>query len=94
MSEATQEQIDALFAELGIAFPLRNEITIAKALIEARVTLALATLRAEAAEAERDRLAAAVERVRALHPDDAQSFCYRCRVVSPCRTLRALDGDA
>ena len=56
MSETTQEQIDAVFAELGIAFPLRNEITIANALVEARVTLALATQRAEAAEAERDAL--------------------------------------
>jgi hypothetical protein len=42
--------------------------------------------------AENAALTAAVGRVRALHPDDDQSFCYRCRVVSPCRTLRALEG--
>jgi hypothetical protein len=53
------------------------------------------TIRKLAAEDMADeilRLRAAVERVRALHPDDDQSFCYRCRVVSPCRTIRALEG--
>lgn len=54
MSEPTKEQVDAVLAELGIAFPLRNELTIAKALVEARTALTLATQRAEAAEAERD----------------------------------------
>jgi len=32
-----QGQVEAVLAELGIAFPIRNEITIAKKLIEARV---------------------------------------------------------
>ena len=65
MSKPTQEQIDAVFAELDIAFPLRNEITIAKALVEARVTLAAAAKRAEAAEAECEALRTAVDAVRA-----------------------------
>jgi hypothetical protein len=32
-----EEQVKAVLAELGIAFPIRHEITIAKKLIEARV---------------------------------------------------------
>jgi hypothetical protein len=53
--------------------------------------LAAATLRAEAAEAERDRLAAAVERVLALH-EIFGDWCDRCNCVAPCATLRALEG--
>ena len=56
--------------------------------------LAAATLRAEAAEAERDRLAAAVERVRALHHNRMRGAyeCAECRNDYPCPTLRALEG--
>ena len=43
---------------------------------------------------ERDRLAAAVERVRALHERDGEGFCRVCDYMTPhpCPTLRALDG--
>lgn len=43
---------------------------------------------------ERDRLAAAVERVRALHERDGEGFCVVCDYMTPhpCPTLRALDG--
>ena len=43
---------------------------------------------------ERDRLAAAVERVRALHVPDGEGFCVACDYMTPhpCPTLRALDG--
>ena len=43
---------------------------------------------------ERDQLAAAVERVRALHVPDSEGFCVVCDYMTPhpCPTLRALDG--
>lgn len=43
---------------------------------------------------ERDRLAAQVERVRALHVTDGEGFCRCCDYMTPhpCATLRALDG--
>lgn len=43
---------------------------------------------------ERDRLAAAVERVRALHVADGEGFCGVCDYMTPhpCPTIRALDG--
>ena len=44
---------------------------------------------------ERDRLAAAIERVRALHERDGEGFCVVCdfyMTPHPCPTLRALDG--
>lgn len=41
--------------------------------------------------AERDALAAAVERVRALHPRD-DDWCPNCGQPHPCDTRRALDG--
>ena len=43
---------------------------------------------------ERDQMAAAVERVRALHERDGEGFCVVCDYMTPhpCPTLRAL-GD-
>ena len=43
---------------------------------------------------ERDRLAAAAERIRALHERDGEGFCVVCDYMTPhpCPTLRALDG--
>lgn len=43
---------------------------------------------------ERDRLAAQVERVRALHTRSAFGYCRECGLNTPrpCPTLRALDG--
>lgn len=51
-------------------------------------------VRAIRAEDERDRLAAAVERVRALHERDGEGFCVACDYMTPhpCPTLRTLDG--
>lgn len=54
------------------------------------------------AAAERDRLAEAVERVRALHAPyyplrDGRAYCGVCEgdefVAYPCATIRALDGE-
>ena len=90
MSEATQEQIYAVFAELGIGFPLRNEITIAKALVEARVTLAAATKRAEAAEAECDALRQDVARYRWLR-DNKEREVAVCD-IDVCYYLDGLDA--
>lgn len=58
----------------------------------------------DAARAERDALAAQVERVRALHSPikwaPTEAICDTCSVLAipdvveyPCDTLRALDGD-
>ena len=46
--------------------------------------------------AERDALAAAVERVRALHrPEGRHNFCGTCAYAPwPCATYRALDEEA
>lgn len=59
---------------------------------ETDVTQEFALLRERVAvvEAERDRLQAAVDRVRALH--DAW-HCKECFIPHPCPTLLALDGD-
>ena len=45
--------------------------------------------------AERDALAAKVERVRALHrPEGRHNFCGTCAYAPwPCATYRALDGE-
>lgn len=42
---------------------------------------------------ERDRLAAAAERVRVLHVADGEGFCVACDYMTPhpCLTIRALD---
>jgi hypothetical protein len=105
MSKPTQEQIDAVFAELDIAFPLRNEITIAKALVEARVTLAAAAKRADAAEALRDvwelrarkvvqeRRTLRVERD-ALRKDAARYRWLRSRDVGPSGIWELYAGEA
>ena len=47
--------------------------------------------------AERDALAAKIERVRALHfgeyvEDEDQNRCFECGDDHPCPTIRALDG--
>ena len=44
---------------------------------------------------ERDRLAAAVERVKHLHVPDGEGFCCACDYGTqhPCPTIAALDGD-
>ena len=88
MSEPTQEQIDAVFAELGIAFPLRNEITIAKALVEARVTLAAATQRWEALLVVNGDLASDNERL------DAEGEALRKLAKAECDSNDALRKDA
>ena len=41
---------------------------------------------------ERDRLLAAVERVRELHTPDEMGWCAGCDTRHPCETIRALDG--
>ena len=41
---------------------------------------------------ERDRLAAAVERVQALHMPDEMDWCAGCDTRHPCATIRTLDG--
>ena len=48
----------------------------------------------ERLRAERDRLAAAAERVRELHERDGEGFCVVCDYMTPhpCPTLRALGG--
>jgi hypothetical protein len=51
------------------------------------------------AAAERDALAAGVERVRALHfgeyvEDEGQNRCFECGDDWPCPTIRALDEEA
>ena len=51
------------------------------------------------AAAERDALAAKVERVRALHfgeyvEDEDQNRCFECGDDWPCPTIRAIDGEA
>ena len=50
----------------------------------------------DALRAERDALAAKVERVRALHrPEGRHNFCGTCAYAPwPCATYRALDGEA
>ena len=49
----------------------------------------------DALRAERDALAAKVERVRALHrPEGRHNFCGTCAYAPwPCATYRALDGE-
>ena len=52
----------------------------------------------DAAAAERDALAAKVERVRALHfgeyvEDEDQNRCFECGDDWPCPTIRALDEE-
>lgn len=44
---------------------------------------------------ERDRLSAAVERVRVLHRADGEGFCLVCDYMTPhpCPTLRTMDDD-
>jgi hypothetical protein len=98
MSEPTQEQIDGVFAALGIAFPLRNEITIATALVEARLTLALATQRAEAAEAERDVWKALLDSADCSARDGLNLLhcrhdakCTVCSLRAECDALRTVD---
>ena len=51
------------------------------------------------AQAERDALAAKVDRVRALHfgeyvEDEDQNRCFECGDDWPCPTIRALDEEA
>lgn len=43
------------------------------------------------AAAERDALAAAVERVRALHVEQYEGCCNACDSLWPCPTIRALN---
>ena len=50
------------------------------------------------ATAERDALAAKVERVRALHcgeyvEDEGRNRCFECGDDWPCPTIRAIDGE-
>ena len=45
----------------------------------------------DVARAERDALAAAVERVRALHVEQYEGCCNACDSLWPCDTIRALD---
>ncbi len=44
---------------------------------------------------ENAKLRAAIERVQVLHRQDPErKHCWECQYGLPCRTLRALDGEA